>query len=337
MSGDAVMALPGKGKKPVIEYVFYTYFYGEFEVEICRYVTLNSRGRIRMEVKIDEDLPVMLESAITDEWLGGWKDSILDNGEKLSFVWHNKRKGRHKLTLSIYDEFVTVDRINIYTLPRKKNNLGLPCVLENSGYDIEHLSDVLKIDMDKFQQEAGCLYHITCKELPVPAQVYAGAGFWKIDRLYAHNEEYKQKQRGKKRNYYSGGQTVKNVLKEISKADLQERHGRLEIEAECVLAESDVAWRNCGKDDIRKWEHLQSETAGRTGLAMQLEPAGIIYEKPENAPGLNYRIKIQHQGIYHVWLLMYVADARSDLLVLAVDGIIQPLQEENGAGIPAIH
>ena len=332
MSGDAVMALPGKEKTSEIEYTFYTYFYGEFEVEICRYVTLNSHGRIRMEVKIDEDLPVMLESAITDEWRGGWKDSILNNGEKLSFVWHSKRKGRHKLTISMSDEFVTIDRINIYTLPRKKNNLGLPCVLENSGYDVEHLQDVLKIDMDEFQQEVECLYQIAYKELPVPNQVYAGADFWKIDRLYAHNEEYKQKERGKKRNYYLGGRTEKNVLKEISKVDLQERQGRLKIEAECVLAESDAAWRNYGKDDMRKWEHLQSETAGRTGLAMQLEPAGIIYEKPENAPGLNYRIKIQHQGIYHVWLLMYVADARSDLLVLAVDGIIQPLQEQFSKG-----
>ena len=87
-----------------------------------------------------------------------------------------------------------------------------------------------------------------------------------------------------------------------------------------MLAESDAAWRNFGKYDMRKWEHLQSETAGRTGFAMQLEPAGIIYKKPEDAPGLNYRIKIQNQGIYHVWLLMYVADAQSDLRFTCFSG-----------------
>ncbi len=129
--------------------------------------------------------------------------------------------------------------------------------MENSGYDIEHLPDVLKIDMDKFQQEAGCLYHITCKELPVHAQVYAGAGFWKIDRLYAHNEEYKQKQRGKKRNYYSGGQTVKNVLKEISKADLQERKGMADWKLRQNVYWQSLMWRGgivvktiCGNGNI---------------------------------------------------------------------------------------
>lgn len=332
MSGDAVMALPGEGKKSVLEYVFYTYLHGEFEVEISRYVTLNSRGRIRMEVQIDEDMPVMLESAITDEWRGEWKDSILNNGEKLSFIWHSREKGRHKLILSISDEFVTIDRINVYTMAKKKNNLGLPCALEDSEYNMVPLQDTLKMDMGEIQQETERLYQITSKEVPMPNQVYAGVNFWKIDRLYAHNEEYEQKKYGKRRNYYSDGQKEKNVLKEISKTDLQEKQGRLGIQAECVLAESDVAWRNFGKDNMRKWEHLQSETAGRTGLAMQLEPSGIIYEKPEDAPGLNYKIKIQHEGVYHVWLLMYVPDARSDLLVLAVDGVIQPLQEQFSKG-----
>lgn len=332
MSGDAVMALPKKEKKSVLEYTFYTYSYGEFEVEISRYVTLNSCGRIRMEVKIDENTPVILESAIIDEWKKGWKESILNNGEKLSFIWHNKEKGIHTLIISIPDEFVTIDRINIYTMPRKKNNLGLLCTLKKDGYDMVYPKDMPEIDIDKIQQETECFYQITCNEIPLPNQVYAGKNFWKIDRLYAHNEEYPQKRRGKKRNYSFDEQTEKNVIKEITKTDLRESQGRLCIEAEYVLAESNVAWRTFSKDGKQRWEHLQSETAGRTGLAMQLEQAGVIYEKPEDAPGLNYRITIQHEGVYHVWLLLYIPDDRSDLFVLAVDGIVQPLQEQFSKG-----
>lgn len=41
---------------------------------------------------------------------------------------------------------------------------------------------------------------------------------------------------------------------------------------------------------------------------------------------------MQEQGNYHVWLLMYVADARSDLLVLALDGDVQPLEEQYSHG-----
>ena len=119
MCGDAVMAVPERGAKAVLEYEFYIGSCGKTQVEIQRYVTLNSRGRIRIEVQMDGEPAVQLESSVTDEWRAGWKDSILDNGEKLCFVWTPQSVGRHTMTVTIPDEFVTLDRINIYTDRRK--------------------------------------------------------------------------------------------------------------------------------------------------------------------------------------------------------------------------
>lgn len=99
-------------------------------MEIQRYVTLDSKGRIRMEVTLDSCPSVLLESKITDEWRGEWKDSILNNGEKLYCTWRGQKKGMHTLTITMLDEFVTIDRITIYTEAKKANNLGIPCRIE---------------------------------------------------------------------------------------------------------------------------------------------------------------------------------------------------------------
>lgn len=328
MSGSAVMAVPRKDKPAILEYVFYTSSQGEYEVEIQRYVTLNSKGKIRMEVKLDDFPAVLLESCITDEWRGEWKESILNNGEKLSGTWRGVKEGRHTLRITIKDEFVTIDKITVYTTKKMKNNLGIPNIAENGLFP----EDWLRMDWNQLKEQTEEFYRVGQKEVPLPNQVYGGKDFWKIDRLYAHNEEYSQKKRGKRREYCQGDRGTKNVLMEIAKMDFMEKNGRLGIEAECVLAQSKRAWTGNAKDGRCRWEHLQSETAGRTGLAMQVEPGGIYYEKPLDAPSLNYKIKIQEKGIYHVWLLMYVPDCRSDLIALALDGSVQPVEEQFSHG-----
>ncbi len=332
MCGDAVMAVPENGAKAVLEYEFYIGSCGRTQVEIQRYVTLNSRGRIRMEVQMDGEPAVQLESSVTDEWRAGWKDSILDNGEKLCFVWNPQSGGRHTMTVTIPDEFVTLDRINIYTAPRKSNNLGLPSILENGGYDMVYPKDEPEINLPELQRQTAGFYRIRQEELPLPELVYAGKDFWKIDRLYAHNEAYPQTGRGKARDYERADGMGKDVRKVIAVESLTEKEGRLGIEAECVLAENETAWRTSDRGRISGWEHLQSETAGRTGLAMQAEPAGMLYEDPRDAPGLNYRLQIQNEGRYHVWLLMYVPGDRSDSLALAVDGDVRPREEQYSGG-----
>lgn len=332
MCGDAVMAVPENGASAVLEYEFYLHSAGETLVEIQRYVTLNSRGRIRLKMQIDREPAVLLESSVTDEWRDGWKGSILDNGEKLSFVWNAQSGGRHSMTVTIPDEFVTLDRIDMYTSRKKPNNLGLPGRLENGGYDMVYPKDGPEIDIPELQGQAAVFYQIGSEELPLPEQVYAGKDFWKTDRLYAHNEAYPQTRRGKARSYTRTDGRGKDVPGQIAVDCLTEEQGKLYIEAECVLAETAAAWRNPDKEGASSWVHLQSETAGRTGLAMQAEPEGVLYKDPQDAPGLNYKIQIQDAGRYHVWMLMYIADERSDSLVVAVDGDIQPHQEQYAVG-----
>lgn len=328
MSGAAVMALPVNGREAKLEYVFYTFSQGTYEVEIQRYVTLDSKGKIRMEVKLDDMPSKLIESSATDEWRKGWKESILNNGEKLVCVWRGQRKGRHTLTITIPDEFVTVEKITIYTSKRKKNNLGIPNVSENGEYP----EDLLHIDWELLKSQTEEIYRIGQKELPLPKQVYAGWNFWKTDRLYAHNEEYEQHNRGAKRNYYKVNDSGKNVLQKIAKMEFYEKNGRIGIEAECVLAQTERAWISMASSGGCTWEHLQSETAGGTGLAMQTEPAGICYDNPYDAPWLNYKISIQKTGNYHVWILMYVADSSSDKLALALDGNVQPVEKQFSHG-----
>lgn len=46
-------------------------------------MTLNSTGRIRFGICIDDGETNILESFTTDEWTGSRKNSVMNNGEKL--------------------------------------------------------------------------------------------------------------------------------------------------------------------------------------------------------------------------------------------------------------
>jgi hypothetical protein len=59
-------------ENPHLVYNLYLQHSGKFELEIYRFLTLNSTGRIRFGVGIDEGEPFIVETDTTDEWLGMW-------------------------------------------------------------------------------------------------------------------------------------------------------------------------------------------------------------------------------------------------------------------------
>lgn len=70
-------------KSPTIEYAFYLQSEGAFLLEIYRFLTLNSTGKVRLGIGVD-DMPFFpVESPTTDEWRGNWEDAVMNDGEKL--------------------------------------------------------------------------------------------------------------------------------------------------------------------------------------------------------------------------------------------------------------
>ena len=57
-------------RNPCLCYTFSLSSDGEFELELIRFLTLDSRGRIRVGIGIDGGEPFVIESDTTDEWRG---------------------------------------------------------------------------------------------------------------------------------------------------------------------------------------------------------------------------------------------------------------------------
>ena len=81
-------------------------------MEVTRYLTLDSTGRIRLRVILDGEMQET-ESLATDEWRPGWFDAVRNNGEKLYCKFHDLAKGEHTLRLESPDRYLTLGRITL--------------------------------------------------------------------------------------------------------------------------------------------------------------------------------------------------------------------------------
>ena len=92
MQGDLIEAcvqrepeeLTGKGiKAKPLCYTFFTHSTGELLLEIHRFPSLNSVGRLRVGISLDGEPVQVVESVSNDEWRGNWKKNVLNNVDRL--------------------------------------------------------------------------------------------------------------------------------------------------------------------------------------------------------------------------------------------------------------
>lgn len=316
---------------PKLEYRFYLQSRGSFLLEIYRFLTLNSTGRIRFAIGVDRIPPVLLSSQTVDEWTGNWKNAVMDNGEKLYLRLPYLQPGMHTLSLYMVDQYVTLTKLVIYTGKRLRSNLGPD--ISNGGKGCGRINLAAETEggmaWEKTEREIyGCADE-RVKPLPV---LYADKEFWKTDRLYVKSDELPQDIPGDAK-YQYGADGGKNIFREFGKGIFTEEGGRLSIEAEYALENTENAYLT---PDILEekvyWSHTQAETDGRAGLAMMIEKPGLTWEKPELAPGMHYRISISETGKYYIWLLVKFEDTGSDACCLALDGKIQESSKQFSGG-----
>ncbi|MFC5469127.1 glycosyl hydrolase 115 family protein [Cohnella suwonensis] len=339
--GAAVMAwhselvsIDGKlADNPYLEYGLYLKQGGKFQLEIYRYLTLNSTGRIRFGIGIDDNEPVMMESDIRDEWLGQWQECVVDNGEKMTVELPCLSAGAHCLKLYMVDHYVTITKLVLYTSPRRLSNIGPMTSWHNHRPVAEHGTESPDVDWHELEQLCNELYRTNEDEVPPPSVLFATSDSSKMyDPIFL--EERPQMALGEKR--YANlcnSRGEKDVLREFGSGVFIESGGIVAIEAEYALENSSNAYLTPSNDGSNKsWSHLQAETNGRTGFAMHVAEPGILWENPENAPGMHYRMNIRTPGEYHVWLLVRHYNSKSDSCYLSVDGVATPLSKLLGKG-----
>jgi len=98
-----------------LEYEFNTVSEGEYLLEFYRFPSLNSKGRLRVRISIDDGEMQILESDAIDEWCGNWKENVLNYVEKMYLELPNMTAGKHKLVVHSIDRYVAFSKIVIYT------------------------------------------------------------------------------------------------------------------------------------------------------------------------------------------------------------------------------
>lgn len=286
-------------------YHFATVGSGEFLLEIHRFPSLNSVGRLRIGISLDEGPVQTVESFSNDEWRGDWKKNVLNNVDRLYLKLSVEKAGRHRLLVWALDRYFAFTRMVIYTEARKENSLAgirgaqaLPA----------------QWDVGAWCDRAYGKYR-----LPPRQVLYTGAV----------NEWDKSAAVCRIRQEERFAETVPLAwYPERGKHLFEESEAGIRIDAASALAESTFAWKEDAPD--AGWRHCSSESFGQSGLALYVRTPGLSW-KPETAPCLNYRIKCEG-GIYTLWMLTRFSVGEESSYRIGVDGVLLPAEELYGKG-----
>ena len=264
---------------------------GEFLMEIHRFPSLNSTGRIRIGVSVDGGGIQIVETPSTDEWRGNWKKNVLNNVDRLYLRLPYLEAGVHEICLHGIDRYFAFSRFVIYTQERRENNLA-------GVTGCQALPREWNVD----QWLEGFYGRIELKPR---------AELWEPVRVSSDNLEAGDLVRLPER--YADPVSPEYYF-EAGKTPFEEKKGQIRIDAAAALSNSESAWLS---DD--RWQYCAGETFGRSGLAMYIRNAGTSWEDEKEAPCLNYRIRMEG-GSYYIWLLCRFGLKEESRVLAGMDG-----------------
>lgn len=253
--GGSLMEARKEGAE--LKYSFYIEKAGRFLLELHRFPTLDSVGRIRILCAVDGGERLLMESQSTDEWKGTWKRNVRDNVDRMTLELPELSKGRHTLSFYAVDRYFGFSRWVIYTKPAKYNMLG--------GAEGREC-------LPEYWDPKDNLFYGKLPLGPRP-QIYAPAepsgDAMAMEDILVEEKEY-------------AAPVTPEALLDKGRAPFQERNGGICIDAAAALAQSEYAFTSG-----HPWDYCSSESYGRTGLALYIRKPGLAFT--ENYPTLNYR------------------------------------------------
>ena len=278
-------------------YQVYAASEGEFLLELHRFPSLDSTGRIRIGVSVDEGPVRILESYSNDEWRGNWKKNVLNNVDRLYLSLPAMKAGLHRISLYAVDKYFAFSGFVIYTKERKENNLAGITGAQELPWDW---------DADRWTED---FYgKLTLKPRPVEyAPAECGDDGLAVTSRILYQERY--------------AKTVEpGFFLQEGEHPFAENNGSIRIDAAAALAQSRFAHADGGL-----WQHCGSESYGRSGLAMYVRTPGLSWKEPSEAPSLSYQLECEG-GEYTVWMLSKFDVMEEAYFAMGVDG--HPLAKE---------
>ncbi|WP_438495707.1 glycosyl hydrolase 115 family protein [Paenibacillus sp. IHBB 3054] len=271
---------------PSLEYDINLTSSGQFPLEIYRIPTLNSKGKVRFAVSVDNENPIVVESAAADEGQGTiWVSNIFHMIEKHVVNMPALSAGKHTVKLWMVDSFIMIDKMVLYTGPEGviPTELG-----PDESYQHEYNT--------KFSPGIDLLPWTSTVAEPknIPAG-WGGGAFVEADGKVSLEAEY----------------AMEHVLESESQitADMKAY----------TVSKRDKAAQVEGKI-LNVWRLTQSDT----GMAMRLPDLGGQWsenaEFPVYSPELTYKINFSNTGTYNVWVRWRYVDNASDSIRGGLDG-----------------
>lgn len=289
--GGLVEACDTSKQKKTLSYPVYFTSAGEFTLELHRFPSLNSTGRIRIGVSVDGGAIETIETIANDEWRGNWKKNVLNNVDRLYLKLPMLEAGEHTISFYVIDKYFAFSRFVIYTKERKHNNyIGI-----SGSQELPKLWDAENWTK-KFYGD------ITLKPRPIEfAQVEKEEDDLVVGDLIKREEQYARTVEPQW--YIQQGSSI-----------FEENDGSVRIDTAAALAQSEYAYTsNCN------WQHCSSESYGRSGIAMYIRQPELKWQT-ENAPALNYKLSCSG-GEYTVWLLSKFNVKEEAFFGMGMDGV----------------
>ncbi len=114
------------GTQPYLEYDFYTFQCGKFEINTITLPTFpfNKQANTRYGISVDDELPQLGEAGTSEEWKGKWAENVLRNASINRTIHTINEPGKHTLKFWVIDPGVALQKIVIDFGGLKPSYLG---------------------------------------------------------------------------------------------------------------------------------------------------------------------------------------------------------------------
>ncbi|GAA4724791.1 glycosyl hydrolase 115 family protein [Isoptericola chiayiensis] len=298
---------------------------GAHVLELHRSPSLDSAGRIRVGVAVDDAPPVVVETTTTDEYRGDWTDVVVEGVDRLTVRLPYLEAGVHTLRLHVVDEWFALSALVLWTGSRRSTALPPPASTRTEAPRTRPADPDPDVDLTALAATARRVYGVDPADVPLLPTVHVPRTYWDTPTTFTRNQTVETRLAPPRD--LTGPDGTKDVLAALPTGVPRETGGALALDVERALLDSRDAWTTTSLDAPRTgWTHTQAETWGRTGLALHVH-ARRRWDDLTTAPGLHLRVRADG-GTYRAWALVCFTSDDDDGLALAVDGTVQPPSEQ---------
>ncbi|WP_430609986.1 glycosyl hydrolase 115 family protein [Enterococcus sp. DIV0876] len=318
--GAALEAVVHNAENKDRPYTFYRFSLntsGSHLIEIFRMPTLDSVGRLRLGIQVDDHPVQIVETEITDEHRGRWREAVSNEVDKCYCRLPYLTQGAHTLKIIAFDKYVVISKIVIYTKGYQHAQLGPPSNHVHQKEARDETLPQLPHELKKFCEKE---YQSSWEEIPLPEMIYVNEAFYQQDFIHAKLVKTVQNKRSAKA-IYDIDQSIASI--QGGHNPYEDKEGSILIEAEDVINQTPYAYHTSALPAETKgnWTHIGTPTNNHHGLGMFISgEEGILWQNPSTAPSLYYHIELKQSSNYHLWLLLKYDSKYSDKIALTING-----------------